>query len=96
MGVNNYEPEKALQELRYQEQIVNSLVESQTILQLLVSKDIVTREEVADMRERVRKSPKYKPVIDDIERQKRGYQAAKDNPEEYLKAMFKAKMDGKI
>lgn len=95
MAVNSYKPDEALQELRYQEQILNSLVESQVILQLLVKHDIVTREEVSDMRNTVRNSPKFKPAIEDIEKQKSLYQAAKENPEEYLKAMFKAKVDGK-
>ena len=39
---------------------------------------------------------KYKVVADDIQRQKIGFTAAKDNPQEYLKAILKAKMDGKI
>lgn len=47
-------------------------------------------------RNEVSSSPKYKPVLDDIQRQKRGFQAAKDNPQEYLKAIFNAKMNGDI
>lgn len=57
---------------------------------------IVTREEVQKYRNEVGNSPKYKPVLDDIQRQKRGFQAAKDNPQEYLKAIFNAKMNGDI
>lgn len=96
MAVNSYKPDEALQELRYQEQIVNSLVESQVVLQLLVKHDIVTREEVAEMRKIVKKSDKFRLVIEDIERQKQGYELAKENPQEYLRAMFKAKMNGEI
>ena len=40
--------------------------------------------------------PTNKVVADDIQRQKIGFTAAKDNPQEYLKAILKAKMDGKI
>lgn len=93
MAVNSIRPEEALQELRYQEQIMNALVESQVVLQLLVKHNIVTREEVAEMRTTVRNSPKYKPTLDSIEQQKKAYEYAIDNPEEYLKAMFKAKLD---
>lgn len=96
MSVNSYNPKEALQELRYQEQIINSLVESQVVLQLLVKHNIVTRDEVSEMRNIVRNSEKFKVVIDDIENQKNAYQAAVDNPQEYLKAMMKAKMEGKI
>lgn len=96
MSVNSYNPKEALQELRYQEQIINSLVESQVVLQLLVKHNIVTRDEVSEMRNIVRNSEKFKVVIDDIENQKNAYQTAVDNPQEYLKAMMKAKMEGKI
>ena len=47
-------------------------------------------------REEVSNSPKYKIVIDDIQRQKAGFQAAKDNPQEYLQALLRAKMNGGI
>lgn len=40
--------------------------------------------------------PKYKVVMDDIQRQKKGFQAAKDNPQEYLQAIMRAKMNGDI
>lgn len=93
---NYYKPDEALQELMLQEQILNALIETQTILQLLVFKGTITREEVSEMRNKVRNSPKYKLAIDDIERQKNGFQYAKDNPEEYLKALFNAKMNGDI
>ena len=66
------------------------------LLRILVDKEIITREEVNRYREEVRNSPKYKPVLDDIQRQRQAFQAAKDNPQEYLKALLKAKMDGKI
>lgn len=93
MAVNSVHPDEALQELRYQEQIVNSLVESQVILQLLVKHNIVTREEVSTMRTTVRRSPMFKPIIDDIETQKMAYKTAQEHPEEYLKAMIRAKMN---
>jgi len=99
MAVSNssyYNPEEALKELQIQEQIVNALVETQTVLQLLVAKGIVTREEVSKTRTKVRNSSKYKPEIEAIQRQKHGFAAAKDNPQEYLKAILKAKMEGNI
>lgn len=94
MSVNSYKPDEALQELRYQEQIVNALVESQVVLQLLVKHNIVTREEVADMRRTVRSSDKFRLAINDIEMQKAAYEFAKENPKEYYRAMFDAKIKG--
>lgn len=79
-----------------QETIMNLAVDIQALLRILVEKQIITRDEVNTYREEVRNSPKYKPTIDAIAREKDGFTAAKQNPEEYLRAIFKAKMDGKI
>lgn len=99
MPVSNdkyYKPDEALHELMIQETIINVAVDVQALLRLLVDKEIITREEVGRYRDEVRNSPKYKPVIEDIQRQKSGFQAAKNDPEGYLRAIFKAKMNGDI
>ena len=99
MPVSNdkfYKPEEALHELQVQETILKTAIDVQVALRILVDKEIVTREEVQKYREEVSDSPKYKIVFDDIKRQKVGFQAAKDNPQDYLKALFKAKMNGDI
>lgn len=93
---NYYKPEEALHELQLQETIMNVAVDVQALLQILVEKEIITREDVQKHREKVRNIPKYKLALDDIARQKAGFQAAKDNPQEYLKAIFNAKMNGDI
>ena len=91
-----YKPDEALHELMMQEAIMNLAVDIQALLRILVEKGIITRDEVNTYREEVRNSPKYKPTLDTIKREKNGFAAAKQNPEEYLKAILKAKMDGKI
>ena len=91
-----YKPEEALQDLQVQETILNVAIDVQALLRILVDKEIITREEVKQYREEVRNSPKYRVVLDDIQRQKFGFQAAKANTEEYLRALLKQKMDGKI
>lgn len=99
MSVSNdsmYKPDEALHELQTKETIMNIAVDVQTVLQILVDKGIVSREEVSVYRDRVRNSSKYKPALEQIERQKKAFQTAKDNPQDYLKALFQAKMDGKI
>ena len=93
---NYYKPDQALHELMTQQTIVEVAVDVQMLLRILVDKEIITREEVKQYREEVRNSPKYKLVLDDIQRQRQAFQTAKDNPQEYLKALMKAKMDGKI
>ena len=99
MPVSNdklYKPEEALHELQVQETILKTAIDVQVALRILVDKEIVKREEVQKYREEVSNSPKYKIVIDDIQRQKAGFQAAKDNPQEYLQALLRAKMNGGI
>lgn len=91
-----YNPEQAIDELLLQKQVVDQAVDVQVLLRILVDKEIITREEVAKYREEVRSSPKYANTISKIESQMHGFEVAKDNPQEYLKALLKAKMDGKI
>ena len=99
MPVSNdkfYKPEEALHELQLQETILKTAIDVQVALRILVDKEIATREEIQKYREEVSSSPKYKIVLDDIQRQKAGFQAAKDNPQDYLKALLRAKMNGDI
>jgi hypothetical protein len=91
-----YKPDEALHGLQIQEAIMKVSVDVQAVLRILVDKKIITREEVQKYRNEVSNSPRYKLVLDDIQRQKRGFQATKDNPQEYLKALFNAKMNGDI
>ena len=91
-----YKPEEALHELQVQETILKTAIDVQVVLRILVDKEIVTREEVQKYRKEVSNSPKYKIVLDDIQKQKVGFQAAKDNPQDYLKALLRAKMNGDI
>lgn len=94
---SNYtKPDDALHELMVQETIMNIAVDVQALLRILVEKKIITREEVKEYREEVRNSPKYGPAIEDIQRQKKAFQAAKDNPGAYLRALFEAKTRGDI
>lgn len=92
----NYDMDDALLELNKAKDVLNLRVEVQTILQLLVIKGIVTREEVSEMRRKVKNSNIYKPLYqqaDDLERQIMAY---KDNPEQHLKDLFNAKINGTI
>lgn len=93
---NYYKPGDALHELMMRETILNVAVDIQALLRILVEKEIITRDEVNQYRQEVRNSPKYKSAIEAIKREIQRFQAVKDNPEDYLKALFKAKLDGKI
>ena len=92
----NYDMDQAANELMFQENILNALIETQTILQLLVQKNIVSREEVANMRNKVRSQGKYKSSYEYIQNAKVNVEYYKQNPEQHLRDVLKAKMDGKI
>lgn len=99
MSINNdsfYKTDEALQELMIQERILCTAIDIQALLGLLVAKEIVTKEEIDIFRDKVNSLPKYKNSIEEIDQLKKGFSAAKKNPEAYLKAIFNAKMSGKI
>lgn len=62
----NYDMDTALNEISEKKSLLDVKAETQ-LLQLLVSKGIVTREEVSSMREKVKNSPKYKPLYEYFE-----------------------------
>lgn len=92
----NYHMDDAINEIEQLQLILDSKIDSQVILQLLVQKGIVTREEVAEMRKKVSSSPKYKASLDYLENAKKQAQYYKDNPKAHLKDLFNAKMNGTI
>nr|WP_302143151.1 hypothetical protein [uncultured Schaedlerella sp.] len=92
----NYDLDTASQELIMQRNIMKCLVDTQVILQLLVEKEIVTREEVSVMRDVVRSREPYKSTSDYIKKARETVEYYKQNPEQHLKDLFKAKLDGRI
>ena len=86
----------ALDEINQKKLLLDIKVETQVILQLLVANNIVTREEVSKMRDTVRNSPKYKPLYDYFEKAEQKANYYKDNPEQHLKDVLAAKMNGTI
>lgn len=91
-----YHPDNMISEANNMRLILDTKVETQVILQLLVEKGIVTREEVAVKREYVKSQPQYKACYDVLEGSANMGQYYKDHPEEHLKDLMKAKMEGKI
>ena len=92
----NYNMDTALDEVSQKKLLLDLKVETQVILQLLVAKGIVTREEVAEMRETVRNSPVYKKLYDYLNSVEAKAIHYKENPEDHLKDIFQAKLDGRL
>ncbi len=95
-GNANYDMDTALNEINEKKLLLDVKVETQLILQLLVSKGIATREEVHSMREKVKNSPNYKPLYEYFEMAEQKAEYYKNNPEQHLKDVFAAKMNGTI
>ena len=89
-----YNPDNALQELLIQKRIIDCAIDIQALLRILVDKGIITKEEMLKSRDEVRASDKYRLPMEDIERQESLFKAAKENPEAYLKALFREKLNG--
>ena len=92
----NYNMDTALSEINQKKLLLDVKVETQLILQLMVQKGIVTREEVSSMREKVKNSPSYKPLYEYFEKAEQKANYYKDNPEQHLKDILEAKMNGTI
>ena len=92
----NYNMDEALHEIEEKQLILDAKIDSQVVLQLLVKKGIVSREEVAEMRKTVANFPKYKATIEYLESAKQKAKYYQNNPSEHLRDLLKAKMDGTI
>ena len=92
----NYNMDTALNEINQKKLLLDVKVETQLILQLLVVKGIVTREEVSEMRNKVKNSSQYKPLYNYFEQAEQKANYYKTNPEQHLKDVLAAKMNGSI
>ena len=92
----NYDMDSALNEINEKKLLLDVKVETQLILQLMVQKEIVTREEVQDMRETVKNRPGYKRLYEYFENAKQKAHYYKDNPEQHLRDILAVKMNGTI
>lgn len=94
--MNPYDMDATMQEMIQKEAIFNTLVDVQVLLQILIDKGICTRLEINSHRNRVKDLPKYKVTADYINQSKQMAEYYKNNPEQHLKDILKAKMDGNI
>ena len=81
----NYDMSKALSEIEMQRLLLDVKVETQVILQLLVKHNIVTREEVQEMRKVVNGSKNYKLMYEYLDNATQTANYYKENPQEHLK-----------
>lgn len=87
--------ESSERELRDRKMMLDTAVDIQAILRILVDKEIITREEVNRMRKEVRESPKYHKAYTYLEQTAAEIQKYKADPTERLREMFRRKTGGR-
>lgn len=87
--------EASKRELSDRKLILDIAVDIQTVLRLLVGKGIITRDEVNEVREKVRQSPKYKDAFTYIEQTEQQILKYENDPQSQLRDMFNMKLNGK-
>lgn len=75
------------------DQQLNTMIDVQVILQLLVQKGIFTREEVSEMRNIVRNSERYKLAYQWIDQAKKDLLLYETNPEAILQELMRQKLE---
>ena len=94
--INMYDMDETINETQKTRLLLDVKVETQLILQLLVKKGLVTKEEIEEMRKTVKNSPNYKPMYEVLDRIEDRANYYNDNPEQHLKDLFNAKLNEDI
>ena len=89
---DKYNPQSLKEDAVTKKIILDTAVDIQSVLQLLVSKDLITVEELNQMREKVRNLPKYKASYSVIDKINDAVNLYENDPTAYLKALFNEKM----
>ena len=76
--------------------IIDTAVDVQSALQLLIAKEIITSDELNTMRAKVKTLPKYAASYQYINDIAAAADAYEKDPQAFLKAMFNAKLRGKM
>ena len=82
-------------DIENKQMILNTAIDVQALLRLLVHKGIITKEEMNQYREEVRKSSKYKAAVTYVDQTLREIEMYKRDSRLYMQEMFKRKMQGK-
>lgn len=82
----------ASRDIKNKKLILDTAVDVQALLRVLVEKEIITRKEVNCFRKEVRESPKWKAANTYIEQTMEEIDYYEKNPQQLLKAMFDAKL----
>ncbi len=87
--------ESAKLDIQNKQMMLNTAIDVQALLRILVDKQIITKEEVRNYRNEVRESPKYQAAALYVEQTLAEIKAYETNPELRLKTMFYQKQKKK-
>ena len=87
--------DEAERDLKNKKIILDTAIDIQATLRILVDKGIITREEVESYREQVRNSPKYNGMYLYIQQTQDEINMYRKDPSLLLKVMMDAKLKGK-
>lgn len=73
--------------------ILNTAIDIQALLRLLVEKEIISKKEIDRFREEVRNSPKYRNSITYVEQTLEEIKYYENDPQALLKAIMKQKLN---
>lgn len=91
-----YKPEQLKEDAYQKKLMVDTAVDIQCALQILIEKGITTKEELDIWRTRVRNMPKYKASYEMIQKLLEAADLYDKDPQAYLKAIMAAKLNGTL
>lgn len=89
-----YDPKNLKEDAAQKKLMLDTAVDVQVALQLLIEKNIITQDELNTWRERVRKFPKYKASYEVVKGILDTAELYEKDPNAYLKVLMEAKLRG--
>lgn len=91
-----YEPQKLKEEAVKNMMIVETAINVEALIKLLVSKGIIANVEMDYIRSELKSSPKYKAVYEMYQQMINAAEVYEKDPQRYLQELLKAKLNGTI
>lgn len=82
-------------DIKNKQMILNTAIDVQALLRILVDKEIITKEEMRQYREEVRQSPRYEAATTYVDQTLREIELYKKDSRLYMQEMLKRKMQGR-
>lgn len=91
-----YEPEKLKEEAARNMLMMDTAINLQAVIELLVAKGIIANVELNYMRDKLRNSPAYKTAYEMAQKMVKAAELYERDPQAYLRELLAAKMQGRV